>query len=129
MKHGGYYIIMNSLFSSGRDGLNIIIVGGGKIGITLIEQLTAEGHYITIVDTNPVKIQSITNMYDIMGVNGNGASLSVQMEAGIETADLIIAVTGSDELNLLCCTVASQVGNCASIARVRTPDYSKEANK
>lgn len=119
---------MNSLFSSGRDGLNIIIVGGGKIGITLIEQLTAEGHYITIVDTNPVKIQSITNMYDIMGVNGNGASLSVQMEAGIETADLIIAVTGSDELNLLCCTVASQVGNCASIARVRTPDYSKEAN-
>lgn len=62
-----------------------------------------------------------------MGLVGNGASYSVQMEAGIENADLIIAVTASDELNLLCCTVAKQVGDCAAIARVRTPDYSKEA--
>jgi trk system potassium uptake protein TrkA len=61
-----------------------------------------------------------------MGITGNGASYSLQMEAGIEQADLIIAVTGSDELNLLCCTVAKQVGNCAAIARVRTPDYSRE---
>ena len=61
-----------------------------------------------------------------MGVEGNGASYSVQMEAGIESTDLLIAVTGSDELNLLCCTIAKQVGNCAAIARVRTPDYSKE---
>ena len=62
-----------------------------------------------------------------MGVVGNGASYSVQIEAGIDKSDLIIAVTGSDELNLLCCMVATQVGKCAAIARVRTPDYSKEA--
>ena len=66
-------------------------------------------------------------MYDVMGIVGNGASYSVQMDAGIEDTDLIISVTESDELNLLCCTVAKQVGDCAAIARVRTPDYSKEA--
>ncbi len=110
-----------------KKGLNIIIVGCGKVGYTLIEQLTREGHDITIIDKNPQKIQEITNLYDIMGMAGNGASYSVQMEAGIEKADLIIAVTESDELNLLCCTVAKQVGRCAAIARVRTPDYSKEA--
>ena len=108
------------------EGLQIIIVGCGKVGVTLIEQLSKEGHDITIIDKNPAKIQDMTNLYDIMGFVGNGASYSVQIEAGIENADLIIAVTDSDELNLLCCTVAKQVGNCAAIARVRTPDYSKE---
>lgn len=63
-----------------------------------------------------------------MGLVGNGASYNIQKEAGIGNADLIIAVTGSDELNLLCCTIATQVGNCAAIARVRTPDYSQEAD-
>lgn len=110
-----------------KRGLNIIIVGCGKVGTTLVEQLIKEGHDITIVDKNPQRIQELTNLHDIMGLTGNGASHSVQMEAGIEKAHLIIAVTGSDELNLLCCTVATQVGNCAAIARVRTPDYSKEA--
>ena len=114
-------------FTPARQGLNIIIVGCGKVGTTLVEQLTKEGHDITLIDTDAQKIQEITNLYDIMGMAGNGASYSVQMEAGIENADLIIAVTESDELNLLCCTVAKQVGNCAAIARVRTPDYSKES--
>lgn len=109
------------------NGLHIIIVGCGKVGTTLIEQLSKEGHDITIIDKNPQIIQEMTNMYDIMGQIGNGASYSVQMEAGIDKADLIIAVTASDELNLLCCTVAKQVGDCAAIARVRTPDYSREA--
>lgn len=108
-------------------GLNIIIVGCGKVGTTLVERLSKEGHDITIIDQNSAKIQEIANLYDVMGLVGNGASYSVQMEAGIEKADLIIAVTDSDELNLLCCTVAKQVGDdCAAIARVRTPDYSKE---
>lgn len=117
------------LFKSQKNlpkGLQIIIVGCGKVGITLIEQLSKEGHDITIIDKNAAKVQNISNLYDVMGLVGNGASYSVQIEAGIETADLIIAVTDSDELNLLCCTVAKQVGNCAAIARVRTPDYSKE---
>lgn len=113
--------------SSHRQGLNIIIVGCGKVGATLIEQLSMEGHDITVIDKNPKRIQEITSQFDIMGFVGNGASYSLQIEAGIESADLIISVTDSDELNLLCCTVATQVGNCAAIARVRTPDYSKEA--
>mgnify|MGYP004467725845 CR=1 FL=1 len=110
-----------------EDGLHIIIVGCGKVGATLVEQLTKEGHDITIIDKNAQKIQKISGLYDVMGIVGNGASYSIQMEAGIEKTDLIIAVTESDELNLLCCTVAKQVGDCAAIARVRTPDYSKEA--
>lgn len=108
-------------------GLNIIIVGCGKVGATLTEQLSREGHDITLIDKNPQKIQMLTNTYDVMGVIGNGASYNVQIDAGIEEADLLIAVTESDELNLLCCTVAKRVGNCAAIARVRTPDYSEEA--
>lgn len=111
-----------------KQGLKIIIVGVGKVGVTLIEQLSNEGHDITIIDGDAAKTTEVSTMYDIMGVTGNGASYSVQMEAGIENADLIIAVTGSDELNLLCCTVAKQVGNCAAIARVRTPDYSREVS-
>ncbi|MCI6640859.1 MAG: Trk system potassium transporter TrkA [Pygmaiobacter massiliensis] len=107
-------------------GLNIIIVGCGKVGATLVEQLIKEGHDITIIDKNPAKVQMLADTYDIMGIVGNGASYSVQMEAGVEKTDLLIAVTESDELNLLCCTVAKQVANCAAIARVRTPDYSRE---
>ncbi len=113
--------------NSKKRGLNIIIVGCGKVGTTIVEQLIKEGHDITIIDKSPEKIQELTNLHDIMGLVGNGASHSVQMEAGIENAHLFIAVTDSDELNLLCCTVATQVGNCAAIARVRTPDYSQEA--
>ena len=112
---------------TGSRGLNIMIVGCGKVGATLVEQLCKEGHDITVIDTNADIIQSLTNTYDIMGMTGNGASYGVQMEAGIADTDLFIAVTGSDELNLLCCTVAKQVADCAAIARVRTPDYSKES--
>ena len=119
---------MKTSHDTKKSGLNIIIVGCGKVGTTLIDQLSKEGHDITIIDKSPENIQNITNIYDIMGIVGNGASYGVQMEAGIENADLIIAVTESDELNLLCCTVASRVGNCAAIARVRTPDYSDEVN-
>ena len=119
---------MNYSKGSSREGLTIIIVGCGKVGSTLVEQLIREEHDITIIDKNAERVQELANMYDIMGIVGNGASYSTQMEAGIENTDLIIAVTESDELNLLCCTVAKQVGNCAAIARVRTPDYSKEAS-
>lgn len=122
--HGG--IEVKKFFKSESQGLSIIIVGCGKVGVALLEPLCKEGHDITIIDTDANKIQDLTNLYDIMGVVGNGASYSVQMEAGIENTDLLIAVTGSDELNLLCCTIASQVAACAAIARVRTPDYSQE---
>lgn len=108
-------------------GLQIIIVGCGKVGMTLVEQLSQEGHDITIIDKNANIVQSMSSLHDVMGIVGNGASYSTQMEAGIESTDLIIAVTDSDELNLLCCIIAKRVGDCAAIARVRTPDYSKEA--
>ena len=112
--------------TSQKHGLNIIIVGCGKVGSTIVEQLVKEGHDITIIDKDADRIQELSNLHDIMGLVGNGASYSVQMEAGIDKTDLLIAVTGSDELNLLCCMVATQVGNCDAIARVRTPDYSRE---
>ena len=102
-----------------KKGLNIIIVGCGKVGSALVEQLSQESNDITIIDKNAAKVQELSDHYDVMGIVGNGASYSVQMEAGIEHTDLIIAVTESDELNLLCCTVAKRVGNCAAIARVR----------
>ncbi len=108
------------------SGLSIIIVGCGKVGSTITAALYREGHDITVIDKNPATVQALTNSYDVMGIVGNGASYSVQMEAGIEFADLIIAVTGSDELNLLCCTVAKRVGHCDAIARVRNPDYAEE---
>lgn len=112
--------------NSAPSGLKIMIVGCGKVGVALIEQLSQEGHDITIIDKNAEKIHNITSMYDIMGIVGNGASYSVQNDAGIEATDLIIAVTESDELNLLCCTIAKRVGNCAAIARVRDPEYYNE---
>lgn len=119
--------MFKGLHPTKSQGLKIIIVGCGKVGRTLTEHLDREGHDITIIDKNAEMIQQMTNLYDVMGIVGNGASYSTQKDAGIADSDLIIAVTESDELNLLCCTIASQVGNCASIARVRTPDYSEEA--
>ncbi len=108
------------------QGLSIMIVGCGKVGTTLVSRLCEEGHNITVVDKSPSVIQTICETYDVLGIIGNGASFNVQLEAGIENTDLLIAVTDSDELNLLCCTIAKKVGNCSTIARVRTPEYSKE---
>ncbi|MBQ4552202.1 MAG: Trk system potassium transporter TrkA [Clostridia bacterium] len=109
------------------DTLSIVIVGCGKVGHTLTEQLVGEGHDVTIVDTNDRVIRDTTEVFDVMGICGNGASLNVLEEAGIEHADMIIAVTGSDELNLLCCTIAKKVGGeISAIARVRNPDYAEE---
>lgn len=110
------------------SGLKIIIIGCGVVGTALVEQLSIENHDITVIDTSAQKIQKITSTYDVMGIVGNGASFSIQKEAGIIDADLLIAVTNSDELNLLCCIVASRVGDCATIAKVRNPDYSHELN-
>lgn len=108
------------------NGLNIIIVGCGKVGATLIARLCEEGHDITVIDKDKDVIHDICETYDVLGIVGNGSSYKVQMEAGIETANLIIAVTDSDELNILCCTMAKKVGKCSTVARVRNPDYSDE---
>ena len=108
--------------------MNIIIVGSGKVGDTLAAQLNREGNDVTIVDANAEKVKAIANKYDIMGVIGNGASRSTQIEAGIDSTDLLIAVTGNDETNLLCCLVAKKSANCRTIARLKNPDYNMDAS-
>lgn len=108
--------------------MKIIIVGCGKVGETLASVLSQEGNDITIIDKKEDVVERLCNQYDIMGSVGNGASYCVQLEADIEHADLMIAVTGSDELNLLCCLIAKKAGNCHTIARVRNPEYNDELN-
>lgn len=107
--------------------MNIIIVGCGKVGGELAYRLNDEGNNITVIDIEAAKVNDLTSRLDILGVTGNGATHLVQQEAGIRDADILIAVTGSDELNLLCCLIAKKAGNCKTIARVRDPQYSSEA--
>ena len=112
--------------SSKTKVMNIVIVGCGKVGISLVDKLSREGNNITVVDKNPARVQMVTDTYDVIGVVGNGANFAVQTEAGVAESDIFISVTGSDELNLLCCIAAKRSSNCAAIARVRTPDYSED---
>ena len=106
--------------------MHIIIVGCGKVGRTLADQLQEEDTDLTLIDTDPDVINDLTEDIDAMGIVGNGASINTLMEAGVKTADIMIAVTASDELNLLCCLIAQKTGHCQTIARVRNPIYSKE---
>ncbi len=108
--------------------MKIIIIGCGKVGRTLAQQLSEEQHDIVLVDTNAQKLQEVTEEIDAMTLVGNGASIGVQKEAGVEDADMLIAVTNSDELNLLCCLIAKKVSKCETVARVRNPVYSDEIN-
>lgn len=103
--------------------MKTIIVGCGKVGAAIAEQLDREGHEVTLIDNKASAINNISNTLDVLGIVGNGASHRVQKSAGVENADLLIAVTGSDELNLLCCLIAKKAGSCHTIARVRNPQY------
>lgn len=106
--------------------MNIIIAGCGGVGQTLAEQLIVEGHEVTVIDTNSKNLQNVALQYDVMAVQGNSTSYLVQMEAGIDSADLLIAVTNHDEINMLTCLIARKAGNCQTIARVRSPQYFTE---
>ena len=106
--------------------MNIIIVGCGKVGCTLVEALSSENHNIVVIDSRPEKVSALTDTVDVMGIVGNGVSHTTLKQAGIETADLLIAVTGSDEENLLCCVIAKKSGHCQTIARIRNPIYNEE---
>ena len=108
--------------------MRIIVVGCGNVGLTLTEQLSKEGHNITVIEEQSSVVQTAVNNLDVLGIVGNGASYSIMKDAGIDKADLMIAVTDSDELNLLCCLIAKKAGNCHTIARVRNPIYKKEIN-
>ncbi len=111
-----------------EEHMDIIIIGCGKVGTTLAEQLVKEEHNVVMVDTSQERVQRVSEDIDAIKLVGNGASIAIQKEAGIETADLLIAVTGSDELNLLCCLIARKAGHCHTIARVRNPVYNREIN-
>lgn len=106
--------------------MNIIIVGCGKVGYTLVELLSSENHNLVVIDENPERVSRITDSLDAMGVVGNGINHQTLLSAGVATADLLIAVTGDDEKNLLCCVIAKKTGHCKTIARVRNPIYNEE---
>ncbi|MCQ2454717.1 MAG: Trk system potassium transporter TrkA [Clostridia bacterium] len=103
--------------------MNIIISGYGKIGDILIRNLTEEGHNIVVIDKDSYVLTQATNLYDVMCVCGNGADYDTLMNANVKNADIYIAVTGSDELNMLGCFLARKLGAKHTIARIRTPEY------
>ena len=103
--------------------MKIIVAGLGKIGATLVSALAEEGHDVVVIDCNPQVIEEITNMYDVMGVCGNCADTDALEESGAKNAELLIAVAGSDELNMLSCFLAKKMGTKHTIARVRNPEY------
>ena len=107
--------------------MNIIIAGGGKVGTTLARQLSAEGYDITIIDDDQQVLSASMERMDVMTVHGNCASMSVLQQAGVENADLLIAVTNADEVNLLCCTTAHGIHpGLHTIARIRNPEYTEQ---
>ncbi len=103
--------------------MKIIVSGCGKIGTAIISTLIAEGHDVTALDTSDKVINEIANIYDAIGVCGNATDCEVLTEASVEDADLFIAVTGSDELNMLSCFLAKRMGAAHTIARIRNPEY------
>lgn len=105
-----------------RD-MNIIVVGCGKIGTSIISALEAEGHDLTVMDLSEKAVSDIVNIYDVIGICGNGADCEVLQEAGADKCDIFIAVTGSDELNMLSCFFAKKLGAKHTVARIRNPEY------
>lgn len=103
--------------------MKIIVVGCGKIGGAVVSNLVSEGHDIVAVDTNPAVVEEMSNLYDVMCVCGNGADYDTLSEAGVENAEMLIAVTGSDELNMLCCFFANKMGANHTVARIRNPEF------
>lgn len=106
--------------------MKIIVVGCGKVGIAIVEQLVAEGHTITVIDTNKERLNTRLNGLDVLTYCGDGCSSTTLEGAGIDNVDLFIAAMDSDETNLLSCVIAKKKGKCKTIARVRNPIYNME---
>lgn len=107
--------------------MNIIIAGDGKVGSMLTRQLSSEGYDVTVIDSNSQVLQSSVERYDVISVHGNCASMSVLQQAGVKDADLLIAATSQDEINLLCCTTAHSLNpKLHTIARIRNPEYTDQ---
>ena len=107
--------------------MNIIIAGDGKVGSLLTRQLSSEGYDVTVIDLNAKVLESSVERYDVISVHGNCASMSVLQQAGVKEADLLIAATSEDEVNLLCCTTAHALNpKLHTIARIRNPEYTEQ---
>ena len=106
--------------------MNLVIIGVGKVGQTLVENLVNEKHDIVVVDVDAVKVSAAVNYYDVKGVVGGGLERRVLLDAGVDKADFVIASTNRDEMNILCCVLARKLGAKRTIARVRDPEYFKE---
>lgn len=108
--------------------MKIIVLGAGKVGKSLTQHLSNEDYNydVVIIDLHAEKVEAIVNQYDVLGIVGNGATYDILMEAGVSEADIVIAVTETDELNILACLMAKKMGAKNSIARVRNPDYLKQ---
>lgn len=107
--------------------MDIIIAGGGKVGLTLARQLAAEGHDITLIDRDSLVLEEAVEQFDSMAVCGNCASKEVLLQAGVEKAELVIAATNADEVNLLCCMTAHGINSKVhTIARIRNPEYAEQ---
>ena len=106
--------------------MKIVIVGGGKVGAVLAGLLSQEDHDIVIIDTNQRVLEQLSNLYDVMAVTGNGATMRIQEDAGVKGADLLVAVTSDDLTNMLCCLVAKKIGARQTMARIRNPEYADQ---
>lgn len=103
--------------------MRIIVIGAGKVGSTLASQLVKEGHEVIVMDTNQERLDELQNRIDIITLCGNGASKEYLEEAEVAESDLVIAATSADEVNILSCFIARQIGASKTIARVRNPEY------
>ncbi len=106
--------------------MKIIIIGAGKLGRGLAKSLSGEGHDVTVVDYNTKKIESLVEKFDVQGISGNGTHIGALREADIQASDLVIAVTNSDESNILICLIAKKLGTRNTVARVRNPEYNAQ---
>lgn len=107
--------------------MKIIVVGCGKIGSAILSSLVEEGHSVVVVDNNSNVLDSISNIYDVMAVCGSGTDCEVLEEASAGSAQLLVAVTASDEFNMLCCYLAKKMGTDHTIARIRNPEYNLDS--
>lgn len=110
----------------GEMDMKIIIIGDGKVGYSLAENLSQEDNDVTIIDKNPEALKKASENLDVMCIKGNGVSTKIMLEAGVKNADLLIAATTSDEMNMVCCLTARKLGAVHTIARIRDPEYANE---
>ncbi len=106
--------------------MKVIVIGNGKVGKTIVEHTTKEGHEVIVIDKKSNNIEEIIDEYDVMGIVGNGGSYDILTDAGVEKADLVVAATDSDETNILACLIAQKIGAKATVARVRSYEYSNQ---